>query len=124
MSSTQLAPMASIQEKVKERIQATFVDLIPQEMWEGMVQQHLDEFVKQQLPRIIKEAAEARLKEQLKLELNKPEWNSFIYDTMGNRPSEMVLEIVKQAAPELVANFFGRMTQNVVMEIRSNPGRY
>ncbi|MDR7092283.1 hypothetical protein [Hydrogenophaga laconesensis] len=36
MSGQQIATMASVQEKVKERIQASFMDLIPAELWEGM----------------------------------------------------------------------------------------
>lgn len=116
--------MASIQEKVKERIQATFVDLIPQEMWEGMVQQHLDEFTKVTLPTLVRKAAEERAAGMLREILAKPEWSSHIYDQMGQKPSEMVLEIVKQAAPDLVASLFGRIVQTTVMEIRNNPMRY
>lgn len=124
MSNTQLAPMASIQERVKERIQATFVDLIPQEMWEGMVQQHLDEFTNVTLPVLVRKAAEERAAGMLREILSKPEWSSHIYDQMGPKPSEMVLEIVKQAAPDLVASLFGRIVQTTVMEIRNNPMRY
>lgn len=127
--STNVATMATVQEKVKERIQASFVDLIPPELWEGMVQQHIAEFQRDMLPKLVKDEAEKRVRAMLADEFGKPAWIGHFYGgrtaaEYGQDPSAMVLEIVKQAAPDLVASLFGRIVQGVVMEIRNNPNRY
>jgi hypothetical protein len=122
--NTEVATMASIQEKVKERIQASFVDLIPQEMWEGMVQQHLKDFTTQVLPKLVKDEAEKRARELLIAELGKPGWVSGLWGPAGPEPSPLLLEVIKQAAPDLVAALFGNLVQQMVMNLRNTQPRY
>lgn len=111
--------MASVQEKVKERIQASFMDLIPPEMWEGMVQQHLNEFTRDMLPRLVKEEAEKRLREMLTVEFQKPEWTEK-WGVNGVEASEMLSTVLKEAAPNLVAAMFSQLAANIVMDLRNN----
>lgn len=116
--------MASVQEKVKERIQASFMDLIPPEMWEGMVDQHLREFTSDMLPKLVKDEAEKRLRELLKAEFSTPKWTD---QWMGNElmPSEFLANVLKQAAPDLVNALFARVAVDAVGMIRSmSPNRY
>ena len=122
--NTQVATMASVQEKVKERIQASFMDLIPPEMWEGMVDQHLREFTRDMLPKLVKDEAEKRLREMLKAEFEKPQWRE---QWMGSNPvpSEFLADVLKQAAPDLVNALFSRVAMDTVQMIRNmNSNRY
>ena len=67
--STQIATLANVQDKVRERIQATFMDLIPPEMWEGMVSAELHRFQIETLPKSIVEQAKLKALEMLKIGL-------------------------------------------------------
>lgn len=122
MSTNQLATMASVQEKVKDRIQTAFLDLIPPEMWDQMVSQHINDFVKTDLPRLVKEEGEKLFRKVLAEEFNKPEWReNWGYGTsvLGPQASAMVKDIVVQCAPELVAGLFGGAVHGIVMQIRN-----
>ena len=46
MSDTATVPFKpeSLGDKVRERIQASFVDLVPEDVWKGMVQKAIDDF--------------------------------------------------------------------------------
>lgn len=128
MSNTnQIAALSSVQDKVRERIQATFVDLIPEELWAGMVQQQIKEVAETMLPRIAREEAEKRLRTMIQSEFNKPEWREF-WDNqsslLGPGASAMVTDAVKQAAPEMVAALFARFAQGIVMDLRNNIQRF
>lgn len=122
-----VATLASVQEKVRERIQATFVDLIPEELWAGMVHAQIDEITKTVLPKLAHEEAEKKLRDMIQSEFQKPEWQEF-WDNqsvhLGPRASAMVTAAVKESAHDLVAALFGRFAQSIVMELRNNIQRY
>lgn len=119
MSNQEIATMATVQEKVKERIQASFLDLIPSELWDGMVQQHLDGFTKVDLPRLVRQEAELVAKEMLKAEFAKPEWMSQWRDGQQRAP-EVMQGILRDLAPTLVATLFDEFAMRVVTHIRNN----
>lgn len=122
-----VATLASVQEKVRERIQATFVDLIPEELWAGMVHAQIHEITKTALPKLVHEEAEKKLRALIVAEFSKQEWSGY-WDShsalLGPKASEMVTEAVKKAAPELVAALFSRFAQGIVMDLRNNIQRF
>jgi hypothetical protein len=118
----ELTTMASVQEKVKDRIQTAFLDLIPPEMWDQMVSQHINEFVKNDLPKLVKEEGDKLIRKQIAAEFSKPEWAETWGSasmTMGPTASKAVKEIVQQCAPELMAGLFGGLVQNIVLSLRN-----
>lgn len=117
------ALMANLQEKVKERIQASFMDLIPVELWDGLVAEEVRKFTAEILPEMIRTEAKAAAYKHIQKGFQGPEWAQ-LWDTMGLQPSPMVLEIVKAAAPELVAQLFGRVTADLVNYMRNNTPRF
>lgn len=42
--SNEISPLASVQEKIQDKIKAEFVNLIPDEMWSSMVNSVIDDF--------------------------------------------------------------------------------
>lgn len=126
-NNSNVATLASVQDKVRERIQATFVDLIPEELWAGMVEQQIQQITREVLPKLVLEEAEKRLRTMIQAELNKPEWREF-WDNqsvlLGPGASAMVTDAVKQAAPEMVAALFARFAQGIVMDLRNNMHRF
>jgi hypothetical protein len=116
--NTQVATLASVQDKVRERIQASFMDLIPHELWDGMVDAELKRFTREDLPKLVVEQAKLKALEMLKLELAKPAWADR-WGMNGMDPSPMVSEVVRQCAPELVAALFGGLVQQLVQHARN-----
>lgn len=127
MSNTQVATLSSIQDRLRDRIQTQFVDMIPPELWEGLVAKHLKEVTDEMLPKIVKEEAEKRLRTMVQTEMNKPEWRE-IWDnqssTLGPRASEMAKKIMRECADDLVGALFGRLAQGIVIDIRNGIQRF
>jgi hypothetical protein len=122
VSNQEIATMASVQEKVKERIQASFMDLIPPELWEGMVQQHLNKFQFEELPKLVKAEAEKRLREVVADEFKKPEWSEQWFNG-SPRVSALLAATLKEAAPDLVTALFSRLAVDMVAIFRNQNSR-
>lgn len=119
--NTQVATLASVQEKVRQRIQETFTDLIPAELWQSMVSAEIERFTKQELPQLVKQQAKEHLFEMVKAELASPMWADRWSgrNTLGPDPSPMITSIIKECAPDLVAALFGSLGQQIVQNIRN-----
>lgn len=116
--NTQPALMAGVQDKVRERIQSAFMDLVPQELWQQMVEAELRDFTASRLKQLVREEAEKRARELLAEEFKKPEWASHWHAT-GLGPSEAVARILEAAAPQMVTALFGGIAQSIVEGLRS-----
>lgn len=117
--SNEVSMMASVQDKVRERIQQSFMDLLPAELFESMVKAELEKFTKTALPALVADMAKERLKELLKVEFNKSEWQDRWIGGNGANPSALVEEILKKAAPDFVAAMFQGFALQIVQRIRS-----
>jgi uncharacterized membrane protein YheB (UPF0754 family) len=116
--STEVVTLQTVQERVKERIQQSFMDLIPPELWQGMVQRELESFTRTEFPKMVKQAAEERLREMLKVEFSKSGW---MEEWTGNGPtaSEFLAGVLKEVAPDLVSALFSRLGNEIVQSIRN-----
>lgn len=123
-TETQVATLQSVQEKVKERIQASFMDLLPQELFDAMVKKAVDDFTTKELPDLVKQAVRERLADAIKTELSGPEWQGKWLPNCRQVGSQMVEAIVRETAPELVQAMFGGMVQDIVSQIRNNGYRF
>lgn len=115
--ATEVAAMASIQDRVRDRIKEAFVDLIPAEMWEQMVKAEIEAFTKKELPELVRHEAREAIKSMLAEEFKKPGWQARWDD--GQRPSEFVTKILADTAPNFVAAVFGELAQRLISDIRN-----
>lgn len=122
MSSNEVATLQSVQERVKERIQAQFMELLPPEMFQAMVKTALDSFVANELPALVRAEAREHLKKALAAEFTRPEWMER-WDGR-KRASEMAQTIARECAPELVQAMFSGVVQAAVIETRNSIQRY
>lgn len=120
-----------VADKIRDRIQSSFVDLIPQDAWDAMIKGAIDEFTHKpagdslsnyqpkpsKIQQMISRAIEERFRESMNAELNKPEYSG-IWTAQGSLPSEMATEIAKAAAPQLQAAFFAQMTQMLILQLK------
>lgn len=117
--NTQVQTFASVQERVRERIQATFVDLIPPELWDEMVNRELESFKRTVLPELVKKAAGEKCLELLKAELNQPEWAAEYANNGAMRAGPLVATLLREAAPSFVEAWMGNYAQQLVLAIRN-----
>lgn len=118
MSAGDVALLASVQEKVRERIQATFMELLPESVFRDLVKRELDQFLATSLRTLVREEAAKRLSELLKQEFAKPEWAEQ-WGMNGTRCSEMVATLLHEAAPQFVEAMFGHFAQQLVNDMRN-----
>lgn len=108
----------SVQERVREKITSDFINMIPPETWAAMVKKEMDQFCDVDFPALVKKELTTFFSGLIKEEMSKPEWQGQ-WKSHGMHASPIVLEIMKQAAPEIVAAMFGNFAQNLVLDIRS-----
>ncbi len=113
----------SIQERVKEKIQASFVDLVPDEMWSKLVDDEWQRIKDKLVPDVVKQAATDEIRNALMGEFQKPEWQEQ-FAGFGPEPSEVVKKIIEESAPMLVSILFGSIVQQAVNHIRNNSIRF
>ena len=113
-----MALLASVQEKVRERIQATFMELLPESVFQQLVERETEQFMKYEAPKLVRKLAEERLREFVIEELKKPEWSER-WGVNGTRCSEMVSTLLREAAPQFVEAMFGMFAQQMVNDMRS-----
>ena len=113
-----MALLASVQEKVRERIQATFMELLPESVFQQLVERETEQFMKYEAPKLVRKLAEERLREFVIEELKKPEWSER-WGVNGTLCSEMVSTLLREAAPQFVEAMFGMFAQQMVNDMRS-----
>lgn len=114
----QVANLTSIQDKVKERIQSSFMELLPPEIFENMVKTELDRFVKEDLPRLVREEASRHMLKSIQAHLTSGGWLES-WGPQGQVASDLVKQVVKESSEDLVAALFGTLVQGAVNYIRS-----
>lgn len=116
--STELSPLASVQQKIQDRIKGEFVSLIPDEMWEQMVRTVVHDFTTDkpnrynhsQLPdpapikTMIKAEIEELVKGRIKVELDKAANSQ--WDAMAGR-------VVSEAVKELASTHFKTILESM-----------
>lgn len=111
--------MNDVQARVSETIKAQFALLIPDEMWDGMVKRETGRFIETELPKLVKAELEVRVREAIAVTLDGPEYHSKIWTQGGQKPTDVVLEITRQLAPEMIQAMFGNVVQDALVRVRS-----
>lgn len=122
----------SIQDKITDRIRASFVELIPEEHWQAMVKREIDWFTAElpdnygytttqkkpsPLRLLIQGRLEEMFKDKLAMELAKPEYQH-IWNSNQALPGEAVKKIIHESLPRLAEVAFGNVIQNAIERLR------
>lgn len=125
--SNEVASLKSVQEKLETKIKEQFVDLVPDELWEGLVEAQIKQFAERELPRIVNEQAEKMLKE-IVVGIFKADDMTTTFNDMGTKlAGELVKKFVSENGTELMLSMFGPALQNMAVNLRDsiiNTGRY
>lgn len=118
---------STIMKSVRERIQETFVSLIPEEHWEALCKKEVDEFFREkenhEWYRTVSHFQKIIQEELSKLSAKKiqeflADYDSQIWAGDGMKCSEMLKELIIKSAPEIFASTFGNMFQTVVSRMK------
>ena len=93
--------LVTLEQKVKERIKNVISESIPEEVWDKIVHDMVNSFIKADLPGLIKAELTDYFKKLIYDEMQKPEWSS---KWSGSRKmaSDMVEQIIKNSAGDMV----------------------
>ena len=139
--SNEVSPLQTVQENIKARIQSEFVNLIPEEMWDRMVQGQIKEFTEDKpepygrggtVPSPLKTMIRQAIEEQAKLGVKQAldqvasgQWtahgNAVVSEAMKKLLDEHFNEILASVQAGMV-NFVTMMTVNKMREMMSSQG--
>lgn len=122
-----IATITDISEKIRERIQAEFVTLVPKEMWGRLVKKEVEWFLSDTgyinnepspLKTMVRRELEGMFITQVKVQLSKMQGN---WGADGNaQAGEAVKKMVKEIAPQLWEGVISGVVQRAVDQFRSS----
>ena len=112
---SQVATMQDLQTKVKERINSVFMELVPPELMDQLIQKALEDWQRVELPKLVKEIVENKYKEGIS-ELITTSWD---YHTKRHQPTDAMKVIINQCIPSLVNEMFTTAVMNGVAKMQS-----
>ena len=87
-----ISVMDSVKEKITAKIRGSFVDMIPLDKWDELVQNELELFIDKELPILIKAEMKKQFTQMVLAELDRPEFFEN-WTPEGQKPSDAVEEI-------------------------------
>lgn len=122
----------TLRDKITDRIKNSFVELVPEEAWQKMVQGVIDEMLTpkshgynnekrpSEMQQMIRDEITKRMKETIAKTLDQPEYQA-VWDDRSGRQSAgpLVQEIIKQCAPDLVKVMFSDLVGSLVVKIHN-----
>jgi hypothetical protein len=115
---TELTPMQSLQEKMQEHIRQKFAELVPDEIWKGLNEKIIGEFMEKELPEMIK----AQLRREVATKLEAYFRSGEFLEKWGDNEylaSEALSRILVEQAPQLFAAMIGSSLQQVIYNMRN-----
>lgn len=123
---------STVRDAVTDRIKASFLELIPEEAWKGLVateitaftedrrHPHSSQVIEAPLKKLIREELDRRFRARIKEELDKPEY-ALLYDAQGQQqPGDAVKAIVEAMAPALVNALFAGVVDQAMWKLKQS----
>lgn len=119
---------ASIMDNVRDRIKATFIGLIPNDVWEGMIQKEINQFFQMSdkwdpdkltgFQKLVKGVVEEFSKQKIQEMLTT--FQTGIWDNLNGcyEPTQIFKDIIIKNAPEIFASVFQGMASQVVYQMK------
>lgn len=110
--------VVTFEDSVKERLKSIVADLIPEERWDGIVRATVQDFEKNDLPKLLKNELTEQYKKAIAAEFAKPEWQA-TWNNGGQGASEALQRLLVEAAPLVLASMIGGAVQQVAYNLQS-----
>lgn len=111
--------LATLTDRVRQKIKTDFVDIIPEALWGQMVDKVIADFVEKELPELVKTELRVALRKVIATQLGEPGFSG-VWVQGRESTGPLMVEIIKQCAPELISQLFGGIARDIVMRIRNN----
>lgn len=109
--------VVTFEDSVKERLKSIVADLIPEERWDGIVRATVQDFERNDLPKLIKAELTEQYKKAIAAEFAKPEWQS-TWSNGEYGASEALKKLLVEAAPMVLASMIGGAMQSVTQQLQ------
>mgnify|MGYP000426175147 CR=1 FL=1 len=121
--SNDLATMQSqLQEKVRQKIQDAFMDLIPPGLFVSMVDAAVKEYMERDLKEMVRGMLQAKMKTVIEAELSGSQWQEHWSNSEQERvPGERVKQIITENIPLIINALFAQQAQIIVNQLRQFP---
>lgn len=106
--------LSNVKQVVTDRIKAQFAELIPEDAWKAIIDQATTDFLKVDLPKMIKDELAAQLKERVKSALAS-QWDG---DTGKQIAGEVVATTIKEHGHLIVNAMIGSFVQQLADQLR------
>lgn len=110
---SEIATMQDLQTKVKEKINSVFMELIPPELMDQLIQKAIEDWQRNELPKLVSAILSEKYKTGIN-ELVNTHWNGNTHT-----PTEAMQEIIKKCIPNLMENFFTNAVMTSVSKINN-----
>lgn len=117
-----ITPMQSVQDKVRERITAQFMELVPDELLAQLTQSAIDAWVKVELPKLVNEIMREKAGAVVREYFAGPGWQE-TWNNGAMQLGPMTADALRAAAPDLVASMFSQVFTNFIQQARYQAGR-
>lgn len=136
--TTEVAPLQSVQDTIKDRIKSEFANLIPDEMWQRMVESVVKDFttdkhdsyrghaespMKTMIRTEIEAIAKAKIKDELE-NLAAPDWDRHGQMVVSEALKKMIAENFATILGSVQQGMVEMIVQNTVAQIRNNMSRF
>ena len=110
----------AMRKRLAELVHAGLVQMMPEEALLPYIKQAEAVFLKEELPRLVKEALMTKYRAEIRAYLDSEDF-AVKYSSSGQPvPGEAVKEIIRQLTPELVQQLFGEVVLGAVQNLRSS----
>lgn len=133
-----ITPLQSIQNTIKDKIRAEFANLIPDDMWKGMVQSVVSEFITDKKDGYSGRASESPIKAMIRQEIEKMakahltaeldrlgtvSWNSYGQQVAAEAIKKMISEHFAEMLAAVQAGFVEVAVMQAVQNLRNSMSR-
>lgn len=110
--------VVSFEDSVKQRLKTIVADLIPEDRWDAIVRATVQDFERNDLPKLVKAELSEQYKKAIAAEFAKPEWVPTWSNAGRQGASEALQKLLIEAAPMVLASMIGGAVEQVSCNLR------
>lgn len=110
--------IATLEQRVKERVQETIANLIPEDELGRLVEEQVAHFRRNKLQEMIANQIREQFEAVVKEELKKPEYQE-TWGMGGPAASAIVQQVIKESAGDILNAMIGMHAQQIVNRMRT-----
>lgn len=112
-----MSEMISFEDSVKQRLKSIVAEMIPEERWDGLVRATVQDFERNDLPKLVKEQLAEQYRKAIADEFAKLEWQA-TWNGADQCASEALKKLLVEAAPLVLASMIGGAMQSVTQQLQ------